>query len=171
MTNEQTKTFFLTASRVREQNRIEALMKARRARAKQEARWRFSFKFRLLRYQYALHIHLAHNYCGAYAMTLHPRPGEDWLRGNDLRDGKFWRLPWVAWDILCYELRRGRWCYCRREVAEQTVNREIDWAGREARNGQWPPAEMLQEHPVRIVPPPVEIAQHPWFADNEEHPV
>jgi hypothetical protein len=142
MTNEQTKTFFLTASRVREQNRIEALMNARRARAKREARWRFSFKFRLLRYRYGMTINLVSNYCGAVAQALKPRPGEDWCRGNDLRDGKFWRFPWVLLDILCYEFRLRRWGSAFVIPGEWPPPRDRVAAQ------QWPPAEALNERPV-----------------------
>jgi len=61
------------------------------------------FTFRLFRYRYQLTI--KRTYCGATATALKPRPGENWVRGNDLRDGKLWRLPWVLWDIIRYEVR------------------------------------------------------------------
>ena len=49
------------------------------------------------------------NYCGAIAESKTPKAEEDWLRGNDLRDGKLWKLPLVLWDIVCYEFNLGRW--------------------------------------------------------------
>jgi len=55
------------------------------------------------------YLTLKWNYCGVVAENKTPRAGEDWLRGNDLRDGKLWKLPLVLWDIVCYELNLGRW--------------------------------------------------------------
>lgn len=63
--------------------------------------------FRLFRYGYSLII--KPTYCGATSTSLTPREGEDWLRGNDLRDGKLYKLPLVLWDIICYEMNWGRW--------------------------------------------------------------
>jgi hypothetical protein len=48
-------------------------------------------------------------YCGATATNKKPRKNEDWLRGNDLKDGKLSKLPSVLWDIFCYEFGIGRW--------------------------------------------------------------
>lgn len=63
--------------------------------------------FRLIKYRYTLTLKL--RYCGATSSTLKPRIGEDWIRGNDLRDGRLWRLPWVLADIIAYECNLGRW--------------------------------------------------------------
>jgi len=48
-------------------------------------------------------------YCGAVVESKTSRAGEDWLRGNDLIDGKLWALPKTLWDIICYEFYLGRW--------------------------------------------------------------
>lgn len=63
-------------------------------------------KLNLLKNNY--YLTLKPNYCGAITECKAPRAGEDWLRGNDLRDGKLYMLPFVLWDILCYELGIGR---------------------------------------------------------------
>ncbi len=68
-------------------------------------------RFRLRRYRYA--IVCKWHYCGGYANCLRPRPGEDWIRGSDLRDGPLWGLPAVLWDVLCYEFNWGRWGHRR----------------------------------------------------------
>jgi hypothetical protein len=65
------------------------------------------FEFCLLKNKYALTIR--HNYCGAIATRRVPRDGETWLRGNDLRDWRLYRLPLVLWDVLAYEFSFGRW--------------------------------------------------------------
>lgn len=49
------------------------------------------------------------NYCGAIAECKKHRNGENWLRGNDLRDGKIYELPKVILDMICYEFSLGRW--------------------------------------------------------------
>lgn len=66
-----------------------------------------NIRFNLRRHTYTLTM--SNRYCGAIVWNRHPRSGEDWLRGNDLRDGKLWRLPAVLWDIVQYEFRFGRW--------------------------------------------------------------
>jgi hypothetical protein len=63
--------------------------------------------FRLWRKRYRLVV--KPSYCGASSQALIPLEGEEWLRGQDLRDGKLWRLPLVLWDILAYEFQIGRW--------------------------------------------------------------
>lgn len=54
-------------------------------------------------------ITVTKTYCGAVTWNRQPRDGEDWLRGNDLRDGPIWKFPLVLWDILRYEIGFGRW--------------------------------------------------------------
>jgi len=69
-------------------------------------------RFRLFRRGYILDIKPFSNYCGAYSRALKPRPGEDWIRGNDLLDGRMWKLPSVLIDILNCEFRCGwTWHY------------------------------------------------------------
>ncbi len=45
-------------------------------------------------------------YLGCQVQCRKPRPGEDWLRGNDLPDGKFTKATWdiIEKAILNYEL-------------------------------------------------------------------
>jgi len=69
--------------------------------------WYLDIRFRLRRYGYRLVVKF--NYCGAYATALRYKPGESWLRGSDLRDGKVWRIPNVLYDIYCFEFNRERW--------------------------------------------------------------
>lgn len=66
-----------------------------------------TLKFRLFRYRYRINV--SKRYCGAVATCLVPRKGEDWLRGNDLRDGSLCRFSRVLWDVLAYEFSFGRW--------------------------------------------------------------
>jgi len=66
-----------------------------------------NIRFSLLKCRYCLTI--TRRYCGAIATSRRPRPGENWLRGRDLKDGKLRVLPSVLWDIVCYELGMGRW--------------------------------------------------------------
>lgn len=69
-------------------------------------------KFRLFRYRYSIKV--SQRYCGAIATCLAPRTGEDWLRGNDLRDGSLCGFLRVLWDVMAYEFSFGRW---RRRVS------------------------------------------------------
>lgn len=69
-------------------------------------------RFRLFWNSYRLTI--KRSYCGAVATRCKPRIGEDWLRGNDLRDGKLRRLLFVLLDVLAYEFGFGRWSGGRR---------------------------------------------------------
>ena len=71
-------------------------------------------KFRLFHHGYVIVIRKScsgnYTYCGGFANALRPRPGEGWIRGNDLYDGKgIWCLPGILCDVLCYEFRMGRW--------------------------------------------------------------
>ena len=51
-------------------------------------------------------LHFTEGYLGATATSRIARPGEDWLRGNDLPDGPFGRdtLNKILAAILGYEL-------------------------------------------------------------------
>ena len=66
-------------------------------------------KFSLLRYKYS--IVMRKGYLGAYTSAKKPRIGEDWLRGNDLKDGKLNLRTWffVIKDIFSHEFYLGRW--------------------------------------------------------------
>lgn len=55
------------------------------------------------------YLTLKSHYCGAIAECKTFRADENWIRGNDLLDGKLWKLPKVLWDIICYEFYLGRW--------------------------------------------------------------
>ena len=46
-------------------------------------------------------------YLGCIASSRKMRPGEDWVRGNDLADGEFCRETWIRIleDIVAYELK------------------------------------------------------------------
>lgn len=45
-------------------------------------------------------------YLGCVSTARKSRPGEDWLRGNDLPDGKLTKETWdnIIRGIICYEL-------------------------------------------------------------------
>jgi hypothetical protein len=64
-------------------------------------------RFNLRRYTYSVTI--TPRYCGAISICREARPGEDWLRGSDLRDGPLWRFPAVFWDIVRHAFGFGRW--------------------------------------------------------------
>ena len=59
-------------------------------------------------------------YLGCIAHTRKPRAGEDWTRGNDLRDGPLTEETWIGimGDIISYEMVRIH----REAVAQQSVN-------------------------------------------------
>jgi hypothetical protein len=71
------------------------------------------FRVRGRKHFYVFHVHLRpwpwRSYVGAIYWCNEPRPGEDWLRGGDLRDGRAWAFPAVIWDVLCHEFGWGRW--------------------------------------------------------------
>ena len=64
-------------------------------------------KFRLIKFCYSLSIRLPSStrrgYVGAVAYGL---PGQGGMR--DLHDGGLLSLPFVVWDIICFELGIGR---------------------------------------------------------------
>lgn len=53
-------------------------------------------------------ISLSDGYLGCTATTRKPRAGEEWSRGNDLRDGKPTHETWnaILGDIVSYEMVR-----------------------------------------------------------------
>jgi len=65
------------------------------------------FTFSTSKHDY--HVTLKWNYVGAIAVCKMPRDGEDWLRGNDLRDGSLFALPKVVADIFAHANSVGRW--------------------------------------------------------------
>lgn len=67
----------------------------------------------LLRYNYILRVQ--RKYLGASALAKKPNLGEDWLRGNDLADGKpSLETLWdILVDIISYEFNLGRWAIGR----------------------------------------------------------
>ena len=62
--------------------------------------------FRLFRRRYTIAI--TRRYCGAQTSALRPLPGEDWLRGRDLRDGRLIALPLVLADVIACEFGLGK---------------------------------------------------------------
>ena len=70
-----------------------------------------NINFPLFRYQYNILLDSDLNYMGASAFTKRPRSGEDWLRGNDLADGRFSIRTFfrIAKDIVTHEFGGGRW--------------------------------------------------------------
>ena len=83
--------------------------------------YRVSFKIYTAEHSYHIsatwkeyHAH----YIGCISNTRTPRPGEDWIRGNDLPDGHFCRETWehIKNAIIKYEMKglskyivNGRW--------------------------------------------------------------
>lgn len=51
---------------------------------------------------------IQYSYLGCIADTRKPRPGEDWMRGNDLRDGDLSEETWIGilGDIVSYGILR-----------------------------------------------------------------
>lgn len=56
---------------------------------------------------YSISAHLDGGYLGCIARTTFHRPGEDWVRGNDLPDGDFSQETWnsIKTAIIKYELQ------------------------------------------------------------------
>jgi hypothetical protein len=59
--------------------------------------------------EYIYNLVIKPDYCGASYTCGKPLPGEDWLRGGDLRDGKPQDLPAVLEDILEHATKTGKW--------------------------------------------------------------
>ena len=55
-------------------------------------------------HQYSIRV--SPDYLGCSVISRLAQPGEDWLRGSDLHDGKFNRITWehILRDIFAYEL-------------------------------------------------------------------
>jgi hypothetical protein len=65
------------------------------------------YKVRLYTSNQIYHVTAVPNrYLGCVAISRRARPGEDWFRGNDLRDGKWSKVTWqkILADIVSYEL-------------------------------------------------------------------
>jgi len=69
------------------------------------------YKVRLYTANYIYHVKaIPKRYLGCVVIARKTRAGEDWFRGNDLRDGKWSRATWqkILGDIVSYELEPAR---------------------------------------------------------------